>query len=422
VQFLEKRMKAPPGQKPDFCEMRNSNKVHYRLAVVIFFFINGFLYANITGRLPELKGFFGVSNSTLGTMLFMTAIGALVAMPLTGWLTTRYSSGKLTVWTGLLFCCAAPLIPLSNEIWLGRIFFFMTGFFSGAMDITMNGQAVFVERTYNKTIMSSFHAAYSIGMALGAGSGALFATYHCPLRPHLLSIGLLSLITLALVSPIITGNQPPRTRTQSEKHAHRRIPTLIWLIAIIAFCGMTGEGSIVDWSAIYVNTVVGTTKAFSALALGAFATAMTIGRLVGDRLIDRFGKRTILFTSCAAAIAGLSLALLVVSPITALTGFFLVGAGLSNVVPVVYSTAGNIQGIELAAGIAIASTVGYTGFFVGPPSIGYLSDSFGLRIGLCFTLLLWVLMLTVISIVMRPSARRDLSLTASRPHPQNEAL
>jgi len=422
VQFLEQRVKATPAHNPEFCVMKNNSKTSYRLAVVIFFFINGFLYANLTGRLPELKAFFGVSNSTLGTMLFMTAIGALVAMPLTGWLTTRHSSGKLTIWTGLLFCCAVPLIPLSNEVWAGRAFFFFTGFFSGAMDITMNGQAVFVERAYNKTIMSSFHAAYSIGMALGAGSGALFATWHLALRPHLLAVALLSLIALALVSPLITSNQPPRLQTQKEKHATRRIPTLIWLIAIIAFCGMTGEGSIVDWSAIYVNTVVGTSKAFSALAVGAFATAMTIGRLLGDRIIDRFGKRTVLFTSCAAAIAGLSLALLVVSPITALAGFFLVGAGLSNVVPVIYSTAGNIPGIEPAAGIAIASTVGYTGFFVGPPSIGYLSDSFGLRIGLCFTLLLWVLMLAFISIVMRPSTRRGLSLTASHPHPQNEAL
>ncbi|WP_431210385.1 MFS transporter [Puia sp. P3] len=280
------------------------------------------------------------------------------------------------------------------------------------MDITMNGQAVLVERAYKKTIMSSFHAAYSIGMALGAGAGALFAAYRCPLLPHLLSVGSLSLVTLAIVSPIITRNQSPRQKTQTSKHSHRRIPTFIWLIAIIAFCGMTGEGSIVDWSAIYVNTVVGTTKAFSALAVGAFATAMTIGRLFGDRIIDRLGKRTVLLTSCAAAITGLSIVLIIVSPVTALLGFFLVGAGLSNVVPVIYSTAGNIQGIEPAAGIAIASTVGYTGFFVGPPSIGYISDSFGLRIGLCFTLLLFTLMLTFISI----------SLAASRPHPQNEAL
>jgi len=137
---------------------------------------------------------------------------------------------------------------------------------------------------------------------------------------------------------------------------------------------------------------------------------MTIGRLFGDRLIDRLGKRTILFASCAAAITGLGFALLIVSPLTSLAGFFLVGAGLSNVVPVIYSTAGNIQGIEPAAGIAIASTVGYTGFFVGPPSIGYLSDSFGLRIGLCFTLLLFTLMLTFISIIMRPRARHTASV------------
>jgi len=410
VQFLEKRIQLIPPHNPELCEMKDTNTSNYRLAVVIFFFINGFLYANCTGRLPELKGFFGVSNSTLGTMLFMTAIGALVAMPLTGWLTTRYSSGKLTVWTGLLFCCAVPLIPLSSDVVPGRIFFFLTGFFSGAMDITMNGQAVMVERAYKKTIMSSFHAAYSIGMALGAGSGALFATYHCPLRPHLLSVALLSLITLAVFSPTIVKNQTPRQKTQGAKHTQRRIPTLIWLIAIIGFCGMTGEGSIVDWSAIYVNTVVGTTKAFSALAIGAFATAMTIGRLFGDRLIDRLGKRTILFASCAAAITGLGFALLIVSPLASLAGFFLVGAGLSNVVPVIYSTAGNIQGIEPAAGIAIASTVGYTGFFVGPPSIGYLSDSFGLRIGLCFTLLLFTLMLTFISIIMRPRARHTASV------------
>ncbi|HEY8972326.1 MAG TPA: MFS transporter, partial [Puia sp.] len=160
---------------------RNPN-LAYRIAIIVFFFVNGFLYANCTGRLPELKDYFNVSNSTLGTMLFTTAIGALVAMPITGWLTTRHNSGKLTIYTGLLFCCIVPLIPYSQNVWVGRMSFFMTGFFSGAMDITMNGQAVFVERKYKKTIMSSFHAAFSIGMALGAGSGALFANYHYPLR------------------------------------------------------------------------------------------------------------------------------------------------------------------------------------------------------------------------------------------------
>src|SRR6266478_4219359 len=105
-----------------------NNNFQYRLAIVIYFFINGFLFANCTGRLPELKDYFGFSNSTLGTMLFTTAVGALVAMPLAGWLTTRYNSGKLTVYAGLLFCCVVPLIPFSQNVWTGRVSFFMTGF------------------------------------------------------------------------------------------------------------------------------------------------------------------------------------------------------------------------------------------------------------------------------------------------------
>ena len=382
-----------------------NKRLQYRVAIILFFFVNGFLYANCTGRLPELKDYFGVSNSTLGTMLFTTALGALVAMPLTGWLTTRYNSGKLTIYAGLLFCCVVPFIPFSQNIWAGRISFFMTGFFSGAMDITMNGQAVFVERVYKKTIMSSFHAAFSIGMALGAGSGALFANYHYPLRYHLLYVAIASIITLAIVAPVILQNQTAPVQEKASRGGRQKIPFMIWLIAIIGYCGMTGEGSMVDWSAIYMHTVVGKTKAFSALAVGSFATAMTIGRLFGDYLIDKAGKQTILLFSCFAAITGLSIALLFVSAPTVLMGFFLVGIGLSNVVPLTYSTAGNIKGIEPAAGIAIASTIGYSGFFVGPPAIGYLADSVGLRIGLCFTLGLFLIMLAVILVVTRRTLR-----------------
>jgi len=209
------------------------------------------------------------------------------------------------------------------------------------------------------------------------------------------------LIALAVVAPVILRHQPVSIKEQSGKGHRQKIPFLIWLIAIIGFCGMTGEGSMVDWSAIYMHTVVGRTKAFSALAVGSFATAMTIGRLFGDHLIDAMGKKTILFCSCFAAITGLAIVLLFVNAPAALIGFFLVGAGLSNIVPVTYSTAGNIKGIEPAAGIAIASTIGYSGFFIGPPVIGYLADSLGLRIGLCFTMGLFLIMLSVIQFITR---------------------
>jgi MFS family permease len=210
-----------------------------------------------------------------------------------------------------------------------------------------------------------------------------------------------SIAAVAAVSPIILRNQAGNTTVKGPKTRGQRIPFLIWMIAIIGYCGMTGEGSMVDWSAIYMHTVVGMTKAFSALAVGTFATAMTIGRLFGDYFIDRMGRRFILLFSCFAAIAGLSLALLLPTAPTVLMGFFLVGIGLSNVVPMTYSTAGNIKGIEPAAGIAIASTIGYAGFFVSPPVIGYLADGFGLRIGLAFPLLLFLVMLALILFLTR---------------------
>ena len=385
--------------------MTIQKNLSYRIAVIVYFFINGFLYANCTSRLPELKTHFGVSNSVLGTMLFMTAIGALVAMPLTGWLSTRYNSGQLVIYAGFFFCCVVPCIAFSPNIWLGRMSFFMTGFFSGAMDITMNAQAVLVERIFKKTIMSSFHAAFSIGMAIGAGTGALFADYHYSLQSHLVYMAIFSILALAAVVPALTRNQASQPAIEKGTTGKKKIPLGIWLLAIVGFCGMTGEGSMVDWSAIYTNTVVGSTKAFSALAVGAFATAMTIGRLFGDRLIDKAGKQTILFCSCFSAIAGLALALLVVSAPAAIAGFFLVGAGLSNVVPMTYSMAGNIKGVEPAAGIAFASTIGYSGFFIGPPVIGYLGDALGLRIGLCFTLFLLLIMLVVILLITRYKTR-----------------
>jgi MFS family permease len=376
-------------------------KLQYRIAIVLVFFVNGFLYANVTGRLPELKDFFGVSDSVLGTMLFGTAIGALAAMPLAGWLTTRFNSGRLMIVCGILFCCMVPLIPFSHNWWIARAAFLLTGFFSGAMDITMNGQAIFVERSWSRTIMSSFHAAFSIGMALGAGTGALFANHHFGIQPHLWIMAAVCILVMAAVSPIVLRSQPTTRELPTTKSKARRIPPLIWLIAIVGFCGMTGEGSMVDWSALYLHTVVGESKAFSALAVGSFATAMTIGRIFGDRLTEAAGKPAMLLGSCISSIAGLAIALSFVSAPVALAGFFLVGLGLSNVVPITYSTAGNIRGMDPAAGIAIASTIGYSGFFVSPPTIGYLADSFGLRIGLCFVLGLLLVMLFFIFLLIR---------------------
>ena len=363
-----------------------------RFAVSSFFFFNGFLYANWVARLPELQRLYDVSNATLGTLLLCWAAGAIISMPFAGLLTAFFGSHRLTWITALGFCLFAPCIPLLSNVWIIGALFFVLGMNNGALDVSMNGQAVYVERLFNKPIMSSFHGVFSIGMALGAGSGALFAKFGLSLSSHLLIISALCLMLIVWASQHLIKDEHAGNEL-TEGGGKFQLPTKAILpLGIIAFCGMTGEGSIADWSAIYMNKTVGMSEAFSALAFGSFAASMTIGRITGDYFITRFGKRKVLIYSSLLAFIGLGLAIVFPSAYPVLVGFFSVGLGLANVVPIVYSTAGNTEGVLPSVGIAMSTTIGYTGFFIGPPVIGYLSDVFSMQIGLVFTLILFIIM------------------------------
>lgn len=384
-----------------------------RIAVSAFFGVNGFLYANWASRLPELQRFFGVNDARLGTLLFTLALGALVSMPFTGWLTAQFGSRRIAYFTGIttgIFILALPLYP---NVWLASAVFFLLGMSNGAMDVAMNGQAVYVERQYGRTIMSSFHAVFSLGMAAGAATGGLCAKWHLPLNTHFLAIAVLGIATLLWATRhLIPDEANPANPANADGGdadggGHFQLPTKAILpLGIIAFCCMTGEGSMADWSAIYMHKVVGSTEAFAAFAVGSFSVAMTIGRIFGDALTLRLGKRNLLIVDSVVAILGLSLALLVPHPWVALGGFFLVGLGLATVVPIVYSTAGNTPGVAPGVGIAMATTIGYSGFFIGPPTIGFLSEQFNLTAGLVFVLVLFGIMAAMVIVAIEPRRMR----------------
>jgi predicted MFS family arabinose efflux permease len=234
-------------------------------------------------------------------------------------------------------------------------------------------------------------------MALGAAAGALFAKFHIQLQNHFAIVGIVGLIWLIFASMYLIKDEQSESKS-TESESHFVLPTKAILpLGIIGFCGMTGEGSMADWSAIYMNKVLQQTEAFGAIAFGAFGVAMTIGRIFGDYFTLKLGKRKLLIFDSALSVVGLTIVLSFSSEWLALVGFFLVGLGLSTVVPIVYSTAGNTEGVIPSVGIAMATTIGYAGFFVGPPTIGFLADTFGLRIGLGFSLALFLIMLLLVS-------------------------
>jgi MFS family permease len=368
-----------------------------RLAVAIFFFVNGFCYANWVARMPEVKDIYNVSYGTLSTLLLFTAAGSLTAMPFAGIFTAMFGSRRITGVLGILFCLVIPLIPLFTNLWIIRFMFFLIGVIAGGLDVTMNGQAVFVERLMKKPIMSSFHAVFSVGTALGAGSGSLFTKYHIPLSWHLAIIATFGVMLNAWAALNLVHDKPKKDPNTEGGSVGLKLPTAAILpLGIIAFCGMTGEGSMADWSAMYMNKIVGKDLSFSALAFGSFTTAMTIGRFFGDALIERLGNRKLLIYNSLASIFGLTLSLVFLNPYIVLLGFFITGLGVATVVPIVYSTAGNTEGVSPSVGIAMATTVGYAGFFVGPPVIGYIADLTNLRVGLLFSLFLFFVMLVLV--------------------------
>ncbi|MCB0636299.1 MAG: MFS transporter [Lewinella sp.] len=363
-----------------------------RWAVSLIFAINGFLYANWVARLPRLQEDFGMDHGDLGMVLLSSSIGALVAMPLTGRIIVRTGSRRLTTVMLFVFVALHPLLPLMPGYGALLAVFFLLGLSSGSLDVAMNAQAVLVEQVNRKPIMASFHAIFSAGMVLGSLTGAGFASLGLGLPPHLLIAATLCLAAAVWATRHLITDHRTASATQEPVERATFRPELV-LLGLIAFCSMLGEGAMADWSTNYLEKVAGANRYWAPIGLGAFATAMTAGRFLGDYARLRFGDQRLLRSSAVLAAGGLGLALAWPAPPVVAIGFFLVGAGLATVVPIAYSVAGSLPGMAPGVGISMVTTIGYAGFLLGPPIIGFLGDWQGLRVGMSFVFFLFLLML-----------------------------
>ncbi len=363
-------------------------RIYQRVAVAFIFFCNGFAYGNWASRLPEVQKHFNVDYAGLGTALVCNSAGALIAMPFTGWITLRYGSRNITAIGAIIFSLSFVLIPAFQSIWSLRLIFLLIGAMNGVTDIAMNAQAVIVEKEYRRPIMSSFHAVFSGGMMIGAWVSSAFASGHTSLSLHFLTVALFNLFLLSYAIPRLVKSDSPVAG--ADRGPLFRLPNgALIAFGLIAFCCMLGEGSMADWTAIYINKSLGVSLGLAPFGVGAFSLAMVLGRSIGDRVIQRYGDRLVLITGSLISAAGLLFALSVSSFYIAIGGFFLVGLGLSTIVPICYSRAGSTPGIPTGVGLAMVTTVGYAGFLIGPPVIGYLADWFNLKTALYMVFLMF---------------------------------
>lgn len=347
-----------------------------RLAVLSIFFLNGFGFANWVVRIPAAQEKLALSEGLLGLALLGIAVGALVSMTLTGALSSRFGSRPVVGVAALLFSLALPLLALAPNLPLLVLALVVYGGLTGGLDVSMNAQAVAVEKGYGRPIMSSFHAAFSFGGLGGAVVGGLVASAGVELLVHFSLIAVASAAVALVAYRLLLPANTDAGEAGAPAFA-RPTPALLGL-GVISFCVLLGEGAMADWSAVYLNNTLQTGPGYAAAGYGAFSFAMAFGRLFGDRIIERLGSVRIVRYCAGVAAVGLGVALAVGQQYVALVGFACAGLGFSIIFPVALSAAGRTKGMAPGPAIAAVATAGYTGFLVGPPAIGFAAELVGL--------------------------------------------
>ena len=369
-----------------------------RRAVSVVFALNGSLFGIWASRIPAFVERHELRPDTLGLLLLCIAGGAVLAFPVAGRISDRIGAARVTRALILPFAGTLLLLPLAPTPALLAVALALYGALYGAMDVAMNGWGAEVELDSGRSIMTTFHAAYSLGAGLGAASGVAAGALGAG---PLLHFAVVALPAAGLT--LMIADVPWTSRTSTEDGPTFALPhgTLI-LVGLVALCGGVGEGAVADWSAVFLTDVLGASAANAALGYAVFSVAMVAARLAGGRVIATLGPvRTARFSGVCAAIGAL---VLVTAPAlwVALTGFFLLGVGYAALFPLAISRAAADPVTPPGRAIAGVATLGYGGMLLGPPLIGWIAATRSLPEGLAV-----IGVLSLGTIALAGSLRRD---------------
>lgn len=355
----------------------------HRIAVTIVFFLVGFVSGTWAARIPAIKAHLHLSAGILGLDLLGPAMGAVVAMTIVPSVLAKVKPGRIV---GVMFIPYGTLLCVLSFVgspW--QLFATLLGFGAavGTIDVAMNVEGAALQDHVGRRIMSSFHAAYSLGGLFGAGAGALAAATGTSVVVNFSIVGFAVLVT-GVVASSAFSREPSRPRVGSASSDPKpvrspRRPKFSWslvgLCAIALGCFLA-DGAVNSWSAIYLHSSLKAGVGLAAVAYTAFSSAMALGRLVGDRMADRVGPVRLVRFSAGIATVGFAAALIVGQVAVAMVGFVLLGLGMSFVVPIVFTASSQLE--RSGPSLATVNSFGYLGVLIGPPLIGGIADAVGL--------------------------------------------
>ena len=354
----------------------------HRIAVSSLFFLSGLCFSSWASRIPDIQQKLYLNDAELGGVLLALPTGLLLSLPLAGFLVARFGSRIIVTGAAILYALTLPMIGFVNQPHHLVIVLFVFGMAGNMLNISMNTQGVGVELGYGRSIMASFHGIWSLAGFTGASVGTFMISRQVIPPFHFLVISATALLILATAW---SNTLRQDTNAKLNQPIFAKPDKILLKLGIIAFCCMVCEGAMFDWSGVYFQKVVGADKGWVGAGYTAFMSTMAGGRFIADRMVTKFGAKKVLSISGVIIATGLAVAVLFPVLPAAIAGFLLVGAGVSSVVPLVYSAAGKSRRMSAGVALAAVSTIGYLGFLFGPPVIGFIAEASSLRFS--FTLI-----------------------------------
>lgn len=349
---------------------------------VILFLAHGLIVSTWVSRIPAVKAALGLSNGVFGLTLLSSAFGAVAFIPVAGILIGKYGSRKVCVCSGVLFSSSLIPVAAAPNVYVLAASLFAYGAFAASMDVSMNAQGVEIEQALKKPTMSRFHGSFSAGGMVGAAIGGMVAAHGIATLPHFaVSAAFNASLVLAAMPFLLEAHIDPDSG--DHRLPFSKIPPVLLALSAIGFCILLSEGAMADWTAIYLRQNVHAGPGVAAAGYSVFSASMAIFRFLGDWITARLGPMRTVRTASLLAAFGLTGALVVSNAQWSLPGFAITGAGFSVIIPLVFGGGGRVRGIKPGAGIATVTGIGYVGFIVGPPAIGFASDAVTLRYALC---------------------------------------
>lgn len=380
-----------------------------RIAVIGAFLTNGMVVGAFFARVPDIKKSLDLSQSELGILLFCASLGVLVALAPAGRIVAKQGSRKVGIWSTVAL--GGPLIPVGfmpSETIVGISLFFY-GALLAIQDVAMNTHAITLEHESQKRFMSFFHANFSIGALMGGVVGGIFSQQRISVLAQTFILAALFIMCALILRNFWLPNHLDQHAYKEKKRTKR--PGIIWLLGLLGLLAAIGEGSAGDWGGVLARETFLASPFLSTVPYIIFSLFMVIGRLSGDKLAEKYGPSNLIFVGGLVAGIGLSAGLIVGGIAGVIFGWAALGAGVSIVIPMLFSAGGEIAKREFPGklapsdGVAMVGGVAYFGFMVGPPLMGFIADLITLR---------WAMLVPAIGCIVMAVSAKPLISSRSR--------